>query len=131
MSSTMVAVACKLPHGLLIEVGTLGQENYSRHEIAGPSTGIRTGKHGSLLIGGYAFTMLPESVWEEFSRKHKDALYLKTRAVFAEATLEGAQGAALTEANTRTGFERLNPDAPAPGIEPDKDHLKQLQRVSA
>jgi hypothetical protein len=75
--------------------------------------------------------MVPEDVWKEFEKTHKNALYLKTRAVYAEDTLEGAQAAALSDQNVKTGFERLNPDKPAPGIEPDKDHLKSLQRISA
>jgi hypothetical protein len=131
MSKELVFVACKLPHGLLVEVGTVGHENYFRQEVAGPNTGIRKGKHTSLLVGGYAFTPVPKDHWEEFVKKHKGAQYLKTRAVYAEATLEGAQAAALTDGQTRLGFERLNPDKPAPGIEPDADHLKGLQRISA
>jgi hypothetical protein len=130
MNTKMVAVACKLPHGLLVEVGTPGQENYARFEVAGPYTGVRTGKAGGLQLGGYAFTMIPEDAWKEFERKHKGASYLKNRNVFSEESLEKAHAAAMTEKNTLTGLERLNPDKPAPGIEPDKEHLKQLQRIT-
>lgn len=130
MSTDFVTVACKLPHGLIIEVGTPGQENYRRFELNGPYSGVRMGKPNSLIVGGYAFTQIPKDVWVEWAKNHKGAAYLKNRAVYVEGSVEGAQAAALTDSNLKTGFERLNPDAPAPGVEPDKDHLKQLQRAS-
>jgi hypothetical protein len=128
--SKFVTIACKLPHGLLIEVGTPGLENYHRYELNGTYTGSRKGKPQSLVIDGYAFTSIPEDAWIEWSKNHRGAQYLKNRAVYCESSIEGAQAAALTDGSLVTGFERLNPDKPAPGIEPDNEHLKTLQRVS-
>lgn len=127
---SFVTVACKLPHGLILELGNPGADNYRRHLVAGPYTTDQAGKPASIVVNNYAFTKVPEDFWKAWSAKHKGAQYLKTRAVYAEAESDGAQAAALTDGNTRSGFERLNPDKPMPGIEPDRDHLKQLPRIS-
>lgn len=127
MNQEVIIVACKLPAGLIIEVGTFGQEDYLRVEIAGPNTGLRTGRNSGLLVGGYAFTPVNRDVWTEFVGKHKNAAYLKNRAVFYEDTLDKAQAAALTDSKTLLGFERLNPDKLPAGLESDEDHLKVVR----
>lgn len=123
----VVIVACKLPAGLIIEVGTLGQDNHARVEIAGPNSGLRTGRNNGILVGGYAFTPVRKDVWTEFVSTHKNAAYLKNRAVYAEDSMDKAQAAALTDGNTRLGFERLNPDKLPEGLAPDAEHLKNVK----
>jgi hypothetical protein len=122
-----VIVACKLPAGLIIEVGSLGQDDYARVVIAGPNTSLRTGRNTGLLVGGYAFTPIDEAVWNEFVRTHKNAAYLKNRAVYMEDSIDKAHAAALTDGNTKLGFERLNPDKLPEGLEADAEHLKNAK----
>src|SRR5882724_379731 len=131
MSTDVVIVACKLPAGLIIEVGTLGQDDHYRVEDAGPNTSLRTGRPGGILVGGYAFSPVRRDAWAEFVRTHKNAAYLKNRAVYAEDSLDKAQAAALTDGNTLLGFERLNPDKLPDGLEPDADHLKAAKREAS
>lgn len=126
MSSTFVSVACKLPHGLIMELGQPGSENYRSVKLRGPNTLDARGKL-PVTVGGYAFTQVPEDFWKAWSQQHKRAAFLLNRAVYSESDTDRAQAAALTDANLVTGFERLNPDKPAPGVEPDTEHLKQTR----
>lgn len=123
-----VIVACKIPSGLIIEVGSHENDNYRRVEVAGPNTHLRTGRNTGLMIGGYVFTPVAEDVWNEFAQKHKSAKYFKTRMVFAEDTLDKAHAAALSDKNLKTGFERLNPDKLPEGLEADAEHLKKQKQ---
>lgn len=131
MNTGVIVVACKLPAGLIIEVGTLGEDNHVRMEIAGPNSSLRTGRPGGILVGGYAFTPVPKDVWAEFIRLHRNAPYLRNRAVYAEETLDQAQAAALTDGNTKLGFERLDPDKLPAGLESNADHLKVVKAQAA
>lgn len=127
MNTDVIVVACKLPAGLIVEVGTLGQDDHYRVEVSGPNTALRTGRPGGLIVGGYAFTPVRKDAWVEFVRTHKNAAYLKSRAVYGEDTLDKAQAAALTDGRTVLGFERLDPDKLPQGLEADAEHLKNAK----
>jgi hypothetical protein len=126
-----VVVACKIPAGLILEVGSVAKDTYRRVEIAGPNTTYRTGQNTGLIVGGYAFTTVPADLWAEFVRTRSKAAFLQNRAVYAEDTMDKAHAAALTDSKTLIGFERLNPDKPAEGLEADKDHLKVVKAQAA
>jgi hypothetical protein len=128
--STLVTVACKLPHGLVLELGKIGADTYQKHVIAGPYTTDKAGNPASIVVNGYAFTRVPESFWNAWAQAHKGAAYLRNRAVYAETTDDKAKAASLSDSGTRTGFERLDPDKPMAGIEPDREHLKQQSRIA-
>lgn len=127
MNQEVVIVACKLPAGLIIEVGTPGEDRYARVVIAGSNTSLRTGRNTGLIVGGYAFTPVKKDVWDEFLRTHSRAAYVKNRAIYAEDSLDKAQAAALTDSKTLLGFERLNPDKMPDDLKPDEEHLKQAR----
>ena len=124
MSTDIVVVACKLPAGLILEVGVVGEENYRRMQVAGPKSHLRDGSNNGIQVGGYAFTNIPKDLWDEFYKNHRTAPYLKNRAVFVEDSLEKAHAAALSDRRIITGFERLDPDKPADGLVPDAEHLR-------
>lgn len=128
--SKLLTVGCRLPHGLVLEVGTPGADNYRQIKLNGPFSKNSAG-HGVLTVNGYAFTKVPEDFWQEFTRAHKGATYLVNRMIYAEDSDEKAQSATKQgESAGKTGFEALNPDKPGHGVEPDQDHLKRVKTGS-
>lgn len=131
MSAKLLTVACRLPHGLVIEVGKFGSENYRQMKLNGPFSKNANGDR-AITINGYAFTKVPEDVWNEFYRTHKTAAYLMNRAVYAEDADEKAKEASANVGG-KTGFEALNPDdkvklPDGTVIEADADHLQRVRR---
>lgn len=125
--SKLLTIACRLPHGLVIEAGKVGAENYRQLKLNGPFSKNSAGV-GALTVNGYAFTKVPEDFWNEFIRAHKGATYLVNRMVYAEESDEKAQAATTQgESTGKSGFEALNPDNPGKDLEVDKEHMKQLR----
>lgn len=128
--SKLLTIACRLPHGLVAEVGRFGDENYKQIQLNGPNSKTSDGK-GVLTHNGYAFTKVPEDFWNEFVRTRKNATYMVNRMVYAEDSDEKAKATTTqAESTGKTGFEALNPDAPPKGVEMDKDHMKRLKTGS-
>lgn len=127
MSNTVV-VACRLPHGILAEVGRFGDAHYKAIKINGVHSVDRFGQPASILINGHAFTEMPEEHWEQWRKDHQGAPYLVNRLIYAEKTLGAAQEATkLEEAKGETGFEPLDPDKTPADIEADDKALKQMR----
>lgn len=101
--SSTVFVGCKLPNGLVID-----------HE--GASATLRGANH-SELIGGFGITEVPADLWEVWSKKFRDNPLITTGIVFAQGTFARAKAAAKDAAELVSGFERLNPEKPTPGVE--------------
>jgi hypothetical protein len=128
--SKLLTIACRLPHGLVVEVGRTGEDNYRSIQLKGPFSKNSDGS-GVLVVNGYAFTKVPEDVWNEFTRAHKGATYLVNRMVYAEDSDDKAQNATKQpESAGKSGFETINPDAPPKGVETDKDHFKRARSGS-
>ena len=124
MSKTVV-VACRLPHGLIAEVGQFGAPDYQWVKFNGPFSRGADGQLASLVVNGHAFTQVKEEFWNAWREAHKGALYLKNRMIYAEDTLAAAQDSTnLAEAKGKTGFEPLNPDNAPEGVEANQAALK-------
>jgi hypothetical protein len=129
--SKLVVIACRLPHGLLLELGQQGAENYQSIKINGIHSVDSSGKPSSLVVNGHAFTQVPEAFWNDWRKAHQGAPYLKNRMVFAEDTLDAAHRATtLAESKGKTGFEPLSPDAPPSDIVVDAEALKAARAGS-
>lgn len=130
--SKLVVVACRLPHGIIAEVGQFGSPEYKSMKINGVFSVDANGKPSSIAHNGHAFTQVPEDFWNEWRKAHAGAQYLKNRMVYAEDALDAAQSATtLAEAKGKTGFEPLNPDAAPVGIEVDAEALKVARASGA
>lgn len=128
--SKLLTVACRLPHGLVLEVGKVGADNYRQIKLNGPFSKNAKGE-GALTVNGYAFTKVPEDFWNEFTRAHKGAPYLVNRMVYAEESDEKARETTKQgETSGKSGFEALDPENPGKDIEVDKDHLKRVRTGS-
>lgn len=126
MSKTLT-IACRLPAGLLAEVGAEGSEGYRAFHIKGVHT------PGAIIENGHALTNVPEDFWNAFAEAHKGAEYLKNRLVYASGSLQEARaGTKLAETAGKTGFEPVNPDTPVQDVEVDRERLaKNLSEVKA
>lgn len=120
--SASVTIGCKLPHGLIIEIGTPEDEGYVSVTLKGGNS--------SAIIGGYGLTRVSADVWAEWVRTHKFFPALRNGQLFVTPSEPDAQGEAVTRANVKTGFEGVDPENPPAefGIQPDRDHLRMLQR---
>lgn len=122
MSKT-VTVACRLPAGLELEVGRVGDKNHQVVQVKGLHT------KGAIIENGYALTLVPEEVWVEFVKKHEDADYLVNRMIFAEETLDKVKaGTRSPESAGKTKFEALDPERPPVDVEVDRERLVKNQR---
>lgn len=110
MAETLI-VGCKLPHGLEIQ-------------LAGKPVVLR-GSNNATIAGAYGLTYgVDKAAFEEWLKTYKDFPAVQNQMIFAQATEKSAVAQAEELEKEATGFEGLNPDKPAPGIEPT-DEQKQ------
>lgn len=105
-----VTVGCKLPHGLHLDV------NDKRITLAG--------ENSSAVIGGHGITEgVDKELFERWMSLNKDSAAVKNGLIFAHEKSSNTQAEAKEKVKNKTGFEGLDPKAPAPGIKPD-DNMK-------
>jgi hypothetical protein len=56
--------------------------------------------------GGFAITVIPDDVWEEWFERNKDATFVQKKMIFARATEEEAKTEARRQGKVRTGLEQ-------------------------
>lgn len=107
----VLTVGCKLPNGLVLE-----QDGY---------TVELNGSNSSFVVGGYGLTEgVDKEAFEKWLEVHKNQPYVKRDLVFAQAKTNSAQSKASENEKVRSGLEGLPQDKPAPGIEVDKEAMK-------
>ena len=132
MSGTVV-VACKLPHGLMLEVvdqsvfkdidpkvGVVARPPGQRIHIAGSArpVGVPLPEDAAQVVGGYALTPgVSATFWDAWLEQNKDAPFVRNKLIFAHEKAGSAVSEAKENREVRSGFEGMNPDKPAPGIE--------------
>lgn len=107
----VVTVGCKLPNGLLIDVG-------------GKVVHI-LGANSSNVIGGYGLTEnVDKEFFETWLKEHASQPYVKNELVFAQAKTNSAQSKANENAGIKTGLEGLPQDKPVDGVTKDEEAMK-------
>jgi len=107
----LVTVGCKLPNGLLIDVG-------------GKVTHIK-GANSSNVIGGYGLTEgVDKDYFEKWLKEHANQPYVRDEMVFAQAKTNSAEAKASENASVTTGLEGLPQDKPVDGVEKDEEAMK-------
>ena len=102
--SELVTVGCKLPNGLVLEIGGYQVE--------------LSGSNSSLVVGGYGLTEgVDKDAFEKWLVAHKDQPYVKRDLVFAQAKTNSAQAKASENSKVKSGLEGLPQDKPMAGIE--------------
>lgn len=102
-----VSVGCKLPWGLICEMGQPGAENYQRVALVG-SNGPNRGHGkipGSIIAGGYGITFgVPKNFIDAWMAKHAKLDAVRNGLIFVEAAKD-AEAFAKDMGDPKTGFE--------------------------
>lgn len=105
-----VTVACKLPHGLHLDLK--GRE---RVTVRGTAVPFGTAAHD---IGGFALTPnVDADFFAAWLEAYKNLEVVKRRLIFAYPKTQDATAQALELRDERSGLEPLDPDKPGAGIE--------------
>lgn len=104
-----VVIGCKLPHGLQLKVGN--------------RTAVINGSNSSIVHGGYGMTSLDEEFFDAWAKEHKDYEPLKRDLIFKTNAMPDAIKRAEEQAEVRSGFEGVDPNAPGTKLEkvPDEE----------
>lgn len=129
-STEMLWVGCKLPNGLLCEMGKFGDDGYQAYTL--------NGANSSRVHGGYGLTHVPADFWAAWVKKNKRLTFVQKAMVFAQGDLASAEGHAIDLTAVKTGMESLDPHKkvtnPLTGevlLEVDSSHFAQAKRDMA
>jgi len=98
-----VTVGCKLPNGLIIEMGD------KRVTLKGANS--------SVIIGGHGITEnVDKELFDAWMEKNKELHFVKEGHLFAHEKEVNVKAQAKDRAKQKTGFEGLNPDDKPAGL---------------
>lgn len=102
-STATVAVGCKLPNGLHLDIGE------TRVTLKGANA--------ARVFGGFGVTEgVDKSFYEEWCRINAQHPALKNGLIFAEAEADSVEDRGEEQAELRSGFEQLNPNELGKGV---------------
>lgn len=153
--SATVVIGCKMPTGLLLEIGAPGTSGYRKVLLKGANEGALRGD-GLFLpatVCGFGRTEVSRAFWEAWcageglvgipskdvtraeslahmksERKQQVEEWQANGTVFVADDPDLALAQANEKAGVRTGFEPLDPNKKAGGIEADAEALAQRRR---
>ena len=97
-SSTTVVVGCKLPNGVVLEVGT--------------QSIVLNGSNDAKVIGGHGITRgVPADFWAAWLEENGDRAMVKNGFIFAHDKAADTKAEAEEKANNATKQEPIDPDA--------------------
>lgn len=104
-----VIIGCRLPHGITLQ------------GIDGPV--VLNGENTALIPGAPGLTHVDQAQAAYLSATYEDYAPFKSNAIFVSESAKVADAVAIARELTdeKTGFEGINPDAPAPGLTPESD----------
>ncbi|EAA1504788.1 hypothetical protein LWV02_002840 [Salmonella enterica] len=111
----MVTVGCKLPNGLVLEVGP------ERVQVAGWRN------NAVKIVGGYGLTQVEKAFWEAWLAEHCQQPYVKNGVIFAQDKANSAAAQATEQKTVKSGLEPLPQKNPAPGINRDDEVMDKPQ----
>lgn len=93
-STSTVTVSCKLPNGLVLELG-------------GKSVEVN-GANSSVIIGGYGLTEgVDAAFFDAWMEAHEAMPFVRNQLIFAQSKTVDAQAEASEKADEKTGFEGM------------------------
>lgn len=102
-----VTVACKLPNGLVAEVGDVKIE-FVGSRIPLDDNGNRISDRE--LPGGYGITNnVPKEFWDKWKADHEDTPLIKNGIILATARAADTKAAAVASKDVETGLDPLDP----------------------
>ncbi|WP_240655191.1 hypothetical protein [Rhodovarius crocodyli] len=133
-----VTIASKLPHGLRLDLmpevdtrasGRPGEtEAVQRPPVASVTlrgcalpVGVPLPEDAPTIAGGFALTPdVPADFWAKWLEQNRDYAPVKAGLIFAASKGASVAAEAREKKAVLSGFEGMNPDKPAPGIQPGK-----------
>lgn len=121
-----LTIGCKLPSGLLMQLGNPQDGNYAEVQLNGANQGDYIGRNeaGKIFIpkteNGYGLTQVDSEFFNKWRAKFKvnAERWLKEGILFVVEDKASAQAAAADGSDVRTGFEQIDPDKALPkGLE--------------
>lgn len=112
-----VVIGCKLPLGLLCELGKVGDEDHHVVRL--------NGSNSARIVGGYGLTTVSKDFWDAWFKDHRSMDFVKKGFVFAHGDEASAIDHATERAGEANGLEALDPNKAPKGIEVDKNHMTQ------
>lgn len=126
-STTTVTIGCKLPNGMVLEMGKFGDEDYKAVTVKGSNS--------ALVHGGFGITEgVDASFWQAWKKKHARLSFVQKGLVFAVGDLASARDHAIDMSALKTGLEPLDPMKKIVGpngetlVEVDTGHFAQAKR---
>jgi len=97
-----LTVGCKLPNGLHLD-------------HAGKRVTLN-GTNSTEIIGGHGLTMVDKEFFDAWYDAHRDYPAIKQGLIFAHEKRSATEGEAKEKIDNPSGFERLDPNKPGPGL---------------
>jgi hypothetical protein len=95
MASDMLAIGCRLPHGLHLDVGT----GKARVRVT------LNGMNKTRIIGGCGVTPVPKDHWDAWRKIYPDHPAVESGAIFVTKSQAEAEAEGEIRRNQKTGFE--------------------------
>lgn len=100
-SGQTVVIGCKLPNGIIAEVGKQGETHHTVVRI--------NGANAATIVGGYGLTTVSKDFWDAWLASHKQLEFVRKGLVFAHGDQRSAESHAQETSGTKSGFEPINP----------------------
>lgn len=104
----IVAVACNMPSGVEFPL-----PDGRSVVLNGNAVHLRGQEMGALPVGAYGITMVKKDDWEQIEKTYGNMAIFKNGLVFAQKKKDDAEAQAAEQAETRHGFEPVDPERTA------------------
>lgn len=98
-----VIVGCKLPNGLIAQVGN--------------QKVLFAGANSSKIVGGYGLTPVDKDFADAWFKNHKNFHPVKAELIFVQSDRASAEDAAEEREDVKTGLEGVDPTKPVANVE--------------
>jgi len=112
-----VIVGCKLPHGLILE---LGIEKGIKTEAYAAVTLNGSNAKGLVTADGFGLTTVDEAFMTEWLRLHKTHPAVKEGLIYTAPTMDAAQAESHDRRDLRTKLEPMDPNKLSKDATPTK-----------
>ncbi len=120
MAAETVIVGCKLPNGLLLQVGTVTIRVNGKARYNMPSPTRKTLNTDVEFADG--LTVVDKVFWDKWLADHKDYQPVLSGHIYASPSRNDAVAKAKDTEQSKTGLEAVDPNA-VRGLEPTDDMM--------
>jgi hypothetical protein len=131
MARETVIVGCKLPNGLLLQVGNQTMRVNGRSQYRMPSPTRKDRNTDVKYADG--LTVLNKDFWDTWVKEHRDYAPVKSGAIYASPSRSDAVAKARDTEEMKVGFEPMDPLKAGLGvpIEPSTDVDQPSERMAS